>query len=1317
MDEAAEFRIYLLGPPHVEHRGTQQRVDTRKAIALLAWLAVERRSHARATLAALLWPESDEQHARGALRRTLYALSAILPEGALVTAQDRIELVDSPGLFIDVIRFRNAYREFGDGDIPCEQCAGTLAEAIELYRDTFLSGFSVKGSVEFDDWHFFQSEALGREYAALSRAYIRCLRKSGDLDRAVKVALRWSRIDPLDEEPQLALMELSALNGERASALRLYEAFRTQLDRELGEEPSEALVSLYDKIKTGKITPEHPHPQPLARAQDRSVRPIPDRHPATLLALRVVGTELDEEAVGRYMSRLYGLVLRYGGRIESHAGRNVLIIFGRSATRENAPELAVRAAVDARAAANRMQLTVAAGICSGIVDLAAGDGEQMESNVVRGAAVTDAQRLAATAGEGEVIVSEATYRSTRSAVRYAHRPGVERNDQAWMVETLRAHTAKSRGLEGLRSPLVGRDGELRRLTDAVDSVRAGVPMLTCVTGVAGLGKSRLIAEALPSTPSAGTAPIVLKGRCLDSGVVTGYWPFLDILGQYMSWTPEMSREQRQARVTGSLDDLHRDNAISDEQRAEITRGLSHLLRTSSPDDETERDETDDPYAVRTAVFRALSQFLGALARVHPLIVVLEDLHWADSLSIDLISYIMEMLGRDDFGEIPFGVICSYRPEIGNRCRHLPDTARRKCPHIFAEISLRELDEQGSIRLARNLLGDLAIPKSIEGFLFERARGNPFFIEEIVRSLLDQGILVKRADRWETTGEAPASIVPRNVESVIRAGTDRLSSEVQRVLRSAAVLGRVFDESIVRGVAAAEFAFDVDSALVQLEDLHLIYEERTLPRREYSFRHVLTREAVYSGIPDPQKKAMHRRAAEELEREFGKLPELYLEQVAHHCESAGLEQEAVRYLLEAGRNAIRSSHNDAAITHLERALRLIRSRPESAERDRLELEVLVSLGVPVTATTGYGSPDSKKIYERAHTLVSDDDRSPLAFAALFGLFRYRVVRGQVRVGLDLAHRLVEHASFAGDDAASLESRRALGTALIHAGNLVEGDGVLREGLALYDPERHRANAFLYGHDPATTFHTYIALESWLRGLPETALRIQEELVTNLNEVTHPLSITYALSIGVIVFKLAGQVDRVLDLTSRAIDLANEGTLPMFGAFGKTLRGWAIARTGNRTEGVEEMRRGLEELDPAGSIANRAELRTTLAEHLLEDGKVEEADRQLDAAEFDISGGDLMYAPEVFRVRAQVAARCGEIERARKEIDRAAGTARSTGALSLELRAAITSARLDGVLDRAECFDWLRATCERFTEGFDTADLRTAVALLAGTETRT
>lgn len=1308
-----QVHVHLLGPPTIERNGRKAIVDTRKALALLAYLAVERSGHARASLIALLWPESDESHGRAVLRRTLHALASALPPGLLLAEQDQVALRDDPRLWIDIDELRKAHLRCVGTDDRCPECPRPLREAADLYREDFMAGFTLKDSAAFDDWQFFQTEAFRRIHAALLQKLVACLSGVADYNTAIDYASRWLALDTLDEMPHVALMKLHALSGSRSAALRQYETCRSIIRKEIGEEPSVVLKRLAGDIQSGSFPGPAVEREEEAKATARQATSVAvERHPATLLALRMTEPASREEATTRFLSSLYGLVLRYGGRIEGHAGQMVLIVFGRGSTRESAPELAVRAAIEFRAAARRHGVTVTAGISSGLIAVSGGANSGLGGGPIAGPAISEAKRLAVSAKEDEILVTESTFRTTRKAARYTRVRELGETAPRYRLGPLLDEPRKARGIEGLGGRLVGRDEELSKLRQALDHVHHGESWLVTVIGEAGVGKSRLVAEARGAVRIGGAeGPLWLEGRCLDIGVTAAYWPFIDMLRHFFSWRPEDEDRRHIERVEHSINDLKQRGALDSPRAGPTMRYLLQLLSASDPGSGYDAG-SDDPDSMRAGVFEAVRALFLALARCKPLVLVFEDLHWADSLTLDLISYLMDALGTSVSGTPPaLGLLCVYRPLQDHRCRHISTIASGKCPDRYTEIVVRDLTPEESAELVEALLETKGLPESLTRAILDRSQGNPFFLEELVRSLIETGALYKARGRWRTRAAPIAGGVPESVESVIRGTTDRLPADARGVLRAASVMGRVFDAAVLTDMMGADA--EAEAHLRLLEDQGLIYEERTVPRREYSFRHVLTRDAVYAGIPEPQRRTLHERAAEVIRKLFGEHPEPYFERLAYHYETARRDKQAVHYLHQAGRKAIRSSDNPAAIGILERALALVRRWPDSPQRDASELEILVTLGVPITATTGYGSPETRKVYQRAADLCGARDRSAAAFAATYGLWRYHLLRSELPRALELVQRLVDLGRDLADESIQLEAQRAFGCTLTHAGRLEEADRVLEAGMAAYDPARHRILAFIYGHDPATTLYYYRALGFWLLGFPDRAASTMDRLCELMRDSTHRLSLTYIFSMGAQVFQLRGDVDRVLSMSSRGKALADEGHLPMFGGFADVMRGWALMMKGDPGHGAKEIRTGIARWEAAGGGAMRLYLRSLLADALRRSADAAGAAEllQVTCRELESAGRERIFESEIYRLQGEIHSEAGDKTQAEALLLKAAATAEAAGAPSLQLRAAMSLARLRALRGEAPIGKRLvKDALGMFREGHDTADLRDAARLI-------
>jgi predicted ATPase len=442
-----------------------------------------------------------------------------------------------------------------------------------------------------------------------------------------------------------------------------------------------------------------------------------------------------------------------------------------------------------------------------------------------------AARLQQKAQAGQILVGASVYGPTRRACEFAEH-GVEAKGFAEPVaayEVLRPlpRAEKLRGIEGLHAALVGREEELGKLSGVLEAVRAGQGQIVTLIGEAGVGKSRLIAELkeralLPAADR--PPPLWLEGRCLDIGMAVSYWPFLDLLRAYFGFGPEDDERARGERLLAAMQELVAQGALTSERCQQMLPLLGHLLAAHFGSELDERLHWASPEQLKHQTFLALRDLCVALARRRPLILVLEDLHWADSLSLDLVSLLMEALTLG-----PLFLLCIYRPEREHKCWHLGAIATRKCPERYTELTLRELTPAQSRRLVESLLHIEALPVPVKEQILDRTQGNPFFVEEVVRSLIDAGLVYHDGEVWRARDEIAAVAVPESVQSVILGRVDRLDRETKHVLQSAAVIGRLFRRRLLERVARQEGA--LERALAELEDRTLIYPERVVPEEE------------------------------------------------------------------------------------------------------------------------------------------------------------------------------------------------------------------------------------------------------------------------------------------------------------------------------------------------------------------------------------------------------------------------------------------------------------------------------------------------------
>ena len=605
------------------------------------------------------------------------------------------------------------------------------------------------------------------------------------------------------------------------------------------------------------------------------------------------------ELVNKLLKSMVDAFTRYEGRVDRFLGDGALAVFGTPYTHENDPERAILAAHEIREKAQELGLQITAGINTGRVYFGAMGSEEHRELTVMGPVVNLAARIQGQADAGEILIGETTQRHVRRAFELARREveikGIESAVPVYRVERQLPRMQKARGLDGVTAELVGRDEELDRLIEAYELAASGEGQLACVIGEAGLGKTRLVAELRRHVEKGDKPPLWLEGRCVELDVSPSYWPFIDLLREYFGLSRQDEARAPAQMLRNGLQALAEKGGFGETRVKEMGCLLGRLLSVNFGDEWDHVLDGADSEVIRNMSFLAIRDLFLALAKDAPVVVVLDDLHWADGISIDLLSLLMESLTL-----APLLVVCVYRPDREHRCFQIPTVASRKCPERFAEIFLKELSPAECRRMIQSLLAVGDLPSELRSMILEKSQGNPLFVEEVIRSLIDSGVIYLEDEEWKTSADAAEVAVPETVQGIILSRVDRLDENLKHLLQSASVIGRLFGRRLLEAITKREKK--LDESLAQLEDHALIYQDRAVPEQEYAFKHVLARDAVYEGIVKRARAKFHAQVAEAMEALYADGLEAYNELLAHHYERAENTEKAFTYLLLSGKRA-------------------------------------------------------------------------------------------------------------------------------------------------------------------------------------------------------------------------------------------------------------------------------------------------------------------------------------------------------------------------------------------------------------------------------
>ena len=764
---------------------------------------------------------------------------------------------------------------------------------------------------------------------------------------------------------------------------------RVSRDAEAPEKPADKF-----RKRVGRLMPRTYADQLLASGREMSG----ERRVVTILFCDIVGStamaeQLDPEDVMEIMDGAFDAmiepIVRYEGTVARLMGDAVLAFFGAPIAHEDDPERACRAALEilngVQAYGERLEqergiagFNVRVGINTGLVVVGEVGSDLRVEYTAMGDAINLTARMESAAEPGTILITEETHKLIAplfetEAIGPMEVKGKAEPVSAFRVREVKPSPTKPLGIAGLDSPLVGREKEVSALQGAIEGLETGEGAIVTVVGEAGIGKSRLVAEARKRNASgathgpAGTTRRLgrashltwVEGRCLSYGSSIAYLLWLDVLRNLLGVTPEEDqarvRDALHEQVTrlcpDSFDQVYPHLARLMSLPPELVEGL-----TSEAEAQEELDDVDGA-KLRSNTFLAVERILTSAASQQPLVIVCEDLHWADPTSLDLLEHVLDLTDR-----VPLLLILVFRPRRDHGSWRLRETVAADDTRHHVDLTLAHLTADDTQDLMRNLLGLEALNPALKARIQSRAEGNPFYVEEVVRSLVDAGAIAQDAatGRWVATQEVDRIPIPNTLHGVLMARIDRLGEETKRVLQMASVIGRVFLYQVLAAIAEAERR--LDDRLVTLQREEMIRERARVPALEYIFKHELTREAAYRGLLRKERRVFHCRVAEALERLFSEPIDEQLGLLAHHWERAGDAEKATGYLLQAGDQARTLYAHQEAIDYYKRALALLKAEGD----DERSARTLMKLGL--AHHSAFNFQRARRSYEEAFALL-------------------------------------------------------------------------------------------------------------------------------------------------------------------------------------------------------------------------------------------------------------------------------------------------------------------------------------------------------------
>jgi predicted ATPase/predicted Ser/Thr protein kinase len=844
--------------------------------------------------------------------------------------------------------------------------------------------------------------------------------------------------------------------------------------------------------------------------------------------------------------------------------------------------------------------------------------------------------------------------------------------------------------------MVGRGKELDQLFAAFQTMASGRGLLMCVVGEPGIGKTTLVDDFLYRLTGTRGDVQIARGRCSERLAGTeAYLPFIEALDSL----------------------LHSGSA---ESAAPVLRLLaptwySRLTPSSGTNGAVEmRSGSQD------RMKRELGAFLQEQVRSKPLVIFLEDVHWADASTTDLIDYL-----ANRFEDLPILVLATFRPTELLLAKHPFQSVKLDLQGrgLCREIQLTFLAPEDVLQYVTLEFPENDFPSAFSALIHTKTEGNPLFMADLVSDMRRRGGIVDEGGRWRVA-QSMTEIereLPESIRSMIQRKIGSVGEDDRKLLIAASVQGYEFDSAVVATALGMDQA-DTEEHFDVLEGMHALVRfegEKELPGGRltvrYRFVHALYQNALFSSLRATRRVSLSAAIAQALLKFYtGRHTNVIASRLAFLFEAARNYMEATQYYLAAAQEAAHLFANQEAVTLARHGMALLRTLPDNCDRQRRELQLQIALAGPLTAIRGYADADVAQAYTRAIELCHLLNDTPQLFLVLHGLYRFHFVKGELNSALNLGEQLHGIAQRADDAAMLVEAHRALGLPLIYLGEFARAREHLDCALELYDPQKHRSHIVLYGADPALACYAWRSLALWFIGSPEQALASIKQSLALAAEITHPFSRAYARILAAWLYQYRREPAEVRIHTDAAIEMSTEHGFAQWLAVGRMLRGWARVAANDVSRGIEDLRVGHDAFRATGGVFNLPHFLALLAEALGRAGQLDEALAVIsEALSVSLRQNDRCYEAELKRLKGELLLQQGcTAAQAGEAFQQALETARMQGAKSLELRAATSLARLYSRTGRREegrtqLIDIYR----RFTEGFETPDLTEARTLLS------
>ena len=1096
---------------------------------------------------------------------------------------------------------------------------------------------------------------------------------------------------------------LPELNQGDLESLGVLLGHRKQLLRAIAQLSSGTGVLASVSFPSGVRSDTPPFPPERDHAERRQLTVVfCDLVDSTALSRRVDPEDL-QDITRRFLDACSQEIGRFNGYVAKYMGDGMLVYFGYPQAHEDDAERAVRAGLailDTVKTLNQdtphpeFEIAARIGIATGpvVVGEIMGQDTAKERSVF-GTTPNLAARLQALAQPNQLIVDPVTKRLVGNAFDVADLgavslKGFDTPVHAWQVLSSKSSASRfESNRAGRLTNFVGREQEIALLLGRWREAVGGEGQVVLLCGEAGIGKSRMIRSLCERLADEQYQRV--QFQCSPYHTNTALYPAINFLREAAGLTSQDSADAQ----LDKLDVLASESGIDNQEAVALFADLlsirgDHQYPPLNVSSEKRKDMT----------LEALVHHLQKLADRSPLLFIVEDVHWLDPTTLDLMTRII-----DRIRQMRMLLLITCRPDF--------KPVWSDYSHVTS-LTLSRLPRRQSAELVAAVTGGKALPPEVQQAILAKADGVPLYIEALTETVLESGLLTEGNQALILKGPLKGLPIPDSLQALLMERVDRLGA-AKAIVQAGAAIGRDFTYELLQATVDV-----TDSQLRQALDLFvasgLIFQEGEIPNATYHFKHALVQEAAYSTLPKKPRRVLHARIANALESRFAERVKLEPELLAYHYEQAGLVGPAVEYWFRAARRDAERSANIEALNHFSRALDVLKELPQGPDRDALELELLIARGAPLLTVKGYASDAIEQNYLRAKELSQEHSDSEHHFLSIWGLWVFHLVGGHADTARGLAENLLTLASRKQNSDLLIRAHESVGSSYFFLGRFDEARTHELAAKTLFDPDRNRSHVLPYTQDPGITARIILARTFWILGEVDQVEPLALEALGMARELEHPFTLVFALTSLSWIYSTTRDAQRTLQLTDEAVAVSTKYSFELGLGWATVSQGWALAEQG-REDGLDTLINGLSAIEATGASLNNTFTLALLAEIYLRHDRIDEGLSAIeDAQRLAATWGELFWQAELLRLKGELLLRQSDQSAPAAEqcLCEALKTAQDQHATMLELRAATSLARLWRQLNKVdEATRILHSVCAKFNEAVDNRDLSEAKTVLA------